>query len=249
MEKKITINSIFPDLTGEVRIFPDELRFVPTLKASIGGGKFSLDGNIDLIKNRHDINFIGKRIKFEKVENGYMHGVADFSGRLYGKLVETSSPKDPKEMIKILDRIKFKSLASSLSGKLDLSVRNGSIDHLRSLKGKIPRRRQIMISNLLEYTGPSLIKFNNHGGLSFISLNANSSISNGFLTIKKFSLVNPFLSFSSQGQLNIIDKTLSAELIFLKTQEKEKSHKFRLEGFFPLFGDKRESLELTPNVN
>ena len=46
MEKKITINSIFPDLTGEVKIFPDELRFVPTLKASMGVENLALMGTL-----------------------------------------------------------------------------------------------------------------------------------------------------------------------------------------------------------
>ena len=59
---------------------------------------------------------------------------------------------------------------------------------------------------------------------------------------------NPFLSLSSQGQLNIIDKTISAELNFLKTHEKEKRYKFMLEGSFP-FGNKLEALQLTPNAN
>ena len=105
-----------------------------------------------------------------------------------------------------------------------------------------------MISNLLKHVDPSLLKFNKRGGLSFISLNASSSISNGFVTITNLSMKNPFLSLSSQGQLNIIDKTISAELNFLKTHEKEKRYKFMLEGSFP-FGNKLEALQLLPNAN
>ena len=65
-----------------------------------------------------------------------------------------------------------------------------------------------------------------HGAIDF-----SLSISNGFLTIKNISMINRFLSFSSQGQLNIIDKTLLGELNFIPKHKKEKRHRFILEGF------------------
>jgi len=65
-----------------------------------------------------------------------------------------------------------------------------------------------------------------HGAIDF-----SLSISNGFLTIKNISMINRFLSFSSQGQLNIIDKTLLGELNFIQKHKKEKRHRFILEGF------------------
>ena len=71
-----------------------------------------------------------------------------------------------------------------------------------------------------------------HGAIDF-----SLSISNGFLTIKNISMINRFLSFSSQGQLNIIDKTLLGELNFIQKHKKEKRHRFILEGFSQ-FGSK-----------
>ena len=242
-------NTYFQKVTGEVRIFPQELRFISSLKALIGAGRFNLNSNIDLIKNRLDINFVGKKIKVEDIKREGMYGAANFSGKFYGNLVAPSSPEGPKEMIKILRRIKLKHLASSLFGNVNLRVQNGSIEHLRPPKDDTTlKRRQILISNLLKQSDPKLVKFNKRGGLSFDSLNANSTISNGLLTINSLSLVNPYLSISGQGQINIADKILSVELDFLKTKDREKSYGFKLEGSFP-FGDKLQTLQLTPNIN
>jgi len=118
------------------------------------------------------------------------------------------------------------------------------------LKGESQLRRHIMISKLLKFDNriSKLLKFDNRGGLNFIALNGNSSISKGFLKFQNLSLLTPSLSFSSQGQFNTLDKTLSGKLNFLQTQGEKKSYGLRLEGSFP-FGDKLEALKLTHNVN
>ena len=76
-------NIFFPKLLGELRVFPEELRLVPVFEASIGVGRFKFDANIDIIKDRHIINFSGDKIKLENIEGMDLNGLANFSGVLW----------------------------------------------------------------------------------------------------------------------------------------------------------------------